>query len=97
MDNYLSYTKLSKIPVSNYDKIKQDIYNKLNPYLEMEVILNETNSINILYKPKMKINIYSVINQLFSPSETYINDKSILFAYYYIDLNEYYQVALIKN
>lgn len=97
MDNYLSHTKLSKILSSNYDKIKQDIYNKLNPYLDMEIILNENDSINILYKPKTRINIYAIINQLFSPKETYINDKSIFFAYYYIDFNEYYQVNLIKN
>jgi hypothetical protein len=97
MDNYLTNTKLSKILSSNYDKIKQDIYNKLNPYLDMEIILNENDSINILYKPKTRINIYAIINQLFSPIEMYINDNSILFSYYYLELNEYYLVNLTKN
>jgi len=97
MDNYLTNTKLSKILSSNYDKIKQDIYNKLNPYLDMEIILNENDSINILYKPKTRINIYAIFNQLFSPKEMYINDNSILFSYYYLELNEYYLVNLTKN
>lgn len=108
-DIYLK--NISRISPNNYNKIKQDIYNKLSSYLELKypieyIRINEKDKIffrdlDILYKltinTQICAHVYSIIVQLFSPIEIFFDGDIISFSYYFSELNEYYQINLINQ
>lgn len=96
----LKNIKVSRINLSTYNKIKEDIKIKFFQICEIDFPYdipekNDFGDIDVLYKITSPINIIQLINEIFNPKEIVTNGNVCSFAYWFEETNEYFQVDMI--
>lgn len=97
--NALKNTNCVRVNKELYDKIKSLILYKLSCYSFSVVFeLPEKDSfgdLDLIYEYKQGMNIRDIVNELFSPKETFSNGDILSFSYQ-INETDYFQIDLIK-
>lgn len=106
--NALNKVIASRINLEQYNKVKKDLEEKFNDYLQLEFVIdvpgkNDFGDIDMLYMFKNTINnennksfnIEELINNIYNPIEIVSNGPVCSFAYYLDGVNKYFQVDLI--
>ena len=110
--NALNKVVASRINLEQYNRVKRDLEEKFNQYLESEFTIDvpgkiDFGDIDMLYVVKNKIDsiwnvdmidfdIVQLITQIYNPVDIVLNGPVCSFAYYLHDDNKYFQVDLIK-
>lgn len=98
--NALKNTNCVRINKNLYEKIKEDILGKLLAYLFIDFVpeapeKESFGDIDFIYRANSNMNLPKIINDEFSPKETFINGDCYSFSYK-INETDYVQIDLIK-
>jgi hypothetical protein len=109
--NALNKVIASRINLEQYNKVKRDLEEKFNQYLELEFTIDvpgkiDFGDIDMLYVVKNKIDsiwnvdmiefdIVQLITQIYNPVEIVLNGPVCSFAYYLNEDNKYFQVDFL--
>lgn len=99
--NALKTVKTVRIDLLTYNKIKKEIYDKINNDIQIEFLFDNPDKIDfgdldILYKSEEQISMIDYITKIFTPIEIVKNGDVISFSYNIIG-NEYAQIDFIKT
>ena len=96
--NALKNVTVARLNKNTYNIIKKDLYNKLNPYLNIIFPIElpekmDFGDIDLLYTYDLTLNIKKLVKQLFNPKDLTINGTILSFSYEYEQ--KFYQIDLI--
>ena len=110
--NALNKVIVSRINLEQYQKVKLDLKEKFNQYLELEFTIDvpgkiDFGDVDMLYMVNGTIDnnhnidtknfdIVQLINKIYNPVEIVLNGQVCSFSYYLDTIDKYFQVDLIR-